>query len=181
MATKSRKQPQREPPPDATPDPIEPSPFSREQLLAAEYSAAGWTDIKIAEHLGISNGTISRWRNHLPGWAALERHALDEFVAHQRRRLRAHSGRAVDTVLNVMDGTTTIMDRDGNPVEVKADPQHRLAAAKTVLDRAGVTEIKGVEVTGKDGGPLHVVTAEVTSIPDADLDALADQPLPGDS
>ena len=126
------------------------------QRLAIEHIVSGKTDIETAAIIGVTGPTISRWRNLNPTWAAAERKAEDELVARTRRRLRTLTTRAVQALEEVMDGTVTKQDEDGNPFEVKADPQHRIAAAKTILDRAGVTEIKGVELTGANGAPVQV-------------------------
>lgn len=149
------------------------------QRQAIEYLASGLTDIQTAAELGLSVNTISRWRCGNPVFDAAERKAEDEAVARTRRRLRSLTARAVDTIASVMDGKRT--DPATGEESFNADPQHRLAAAKTVLDRAGVGEVKGVELTGKDGGALRIESVEVSRLPDADLEALAAEQLPGDS
>lgn len=142
------------------------------QRLAIEHIVSGKTDIEAAEIIGVTGPTISRWRNLNPTWAAAERKAEDEAVARVRRRIRTLTARAVRTLEDVMDGTVTRTDEDGNPYEARADPQHRIAAAKTLLDRAGVVEVKGVEVTGKDGGAI--VVGSLTGLSFDELVALAD-------
>lgn len=147
------------------------------QALAAELTGSGKTDGEAAEIVGIDPTTISKWRHNLPGWAEAEADAERRYLAAARRRLKGIVGRAIDTVADVMDGTTE--DEDGN-VRFKADPQHRLAAAKTILDRAGVVETKGVELTGASGGPVRIESVDASKLPDADLEALAAETLPGD-
>jgi hypothetical protein len=137
------------------------------QRLAIEHIVSGKTDIETADIIGVTGPTISRWRNNNPTWAAAEIQAEDEAVARTRRRLRSLTARAVDAIAAVMDGKRT--DEDGNE-HFNADPQHRLAAAKTVLDRAGVGEVKGVELTGANGGPIR--TTLVDELNTASDDAL---------
>ena len=141
--------------------------LSVDQRQAVEYLASGKTDAETADILGLNQNTISRWRHRNPAWAAAERAAEDEAVARTRRRLRALTARAVDTIAAVMDGKR--VDPATGEEFFHADPQHRLAAAKTVLDRAGVGEIKGLEVTGKEGGAIVVDTRDLRDIPDAEL------------
>ena len=137
------------------------------QRHAIEYLASGKTDVETASLLDLNANTISRWRRGNPVFAEAERTAEDEAVARTRRRLRSLTARAVDAIAAVMDGKRT--DEDGNE-HFNADPQHRLAAAKTVLDRAGVGEVKGVELTGANGGPIR--TTLVDELNTASDDAL---------
>lgn len=143
--------------------------LSVDQRQAVEYLASGKTDAETADILGLNQNTISRWRHRNPAWAAAERAAEDEAVARTRRRLRALTARAVDTIAAVMDGKR--VDPATGEESFNADPQHRLAAAKTVLDRAGVVEIKGLEVTGKEGGPVQIETREPVELTEAELRA----------
>lgn len=155
---KRRHEPPNTPATDDPPDSAPGSPLTFDQRIAIVRHVAGETDQDIQRALGWGPNRISRWRCAEDGvYAAAEREAEDREVArvvdNARRRLRRAAPRAVDTVLDVMDGT--IEDEDGNVVH-KADPQHRLAAAKTVLDRSGVGEVKGVELTGANGAPVQV-------------------------
>jgi hypothetical protein len=122
------------------------------QRHAIEHLASGKTDVETASLLDLNANTISRWRRGNPIFSDAERAAEDEAVARTRRRLRSLTARAVDTIASVMDGKRT--DPATGEESFNADPQHRLAAAKTVLDRAGVAELKGVELTGANGGPV---------------------------
>jgi len=138
------------------------------QRQAIEYLASGKTDAETADALGMTRSTVTRWRNLNPVFAEAERTAEDEAVARTRRRLRSLTARAVDTIAAVMDGKHA--DPLTGEERHNADPQHRLAAAKTVLDRAGVSELKGVELTGANGGPIR--TALVDELNTASDDAL---------
>lgn len=141
------------------------------QMRAAiEWLASGMSTKDTAAKIDVHSTTISTWRATLPEFVAAEHKAYDDAVAATRRRLRSLTARAVQALEEVLDGTVTKSDEDGNPYEVKADPQHRIAAAKTILDRAGVTEIKGLELTGANGGPIR--TTLVDELNTASDDAL---------
>jgi len=159
---KSRQKPPSPPAIDDPPDGPPGSPLSFDQRIAIARHVAGESDTAIQHALGWGPNRISRWRCADDGvYAAAEREAEDAEVArvveNARRRLKRATPRAVETMLDVMDGT--IEDEDGN-VKHKAEPQHRLAAAKAVLDRSGVGEIKGLELTGANGGPVRTVLVD---------------------
>lgn len=154
-------------------NPSESKPHDRLTLqmrAAIEWLASGMSTKDTAAKIDVHSTTISTWRATVPEFVAAEHKAYDDAVAATRRRLRSLTARAVQALEDVLDGTVTKADEDGNPYEVKADPQHRIAAAKTILDRAGVTEIKGLELTGANGGPIR--TTLVDELNTASDDAL---------
>lgn len=148
MASKSKKA-EVGPPPELSP----------KHVQAILLLVAGKTKAETAAAVGVGPGTISDWVK-IPAFIAYKSQIMADIVESVKAGLVAMGPRALSALGDVLDGTVTKQDEDGNPYEVKADPQHRLAAAKTILDRIGASEVKGVELTGKDGGPVRAVLVD---------------------
>ena len=114
------------------------------QREAIRLFALGWTGQRIADAIGISGSTLSKWQG-APEWAdAVERFnsGADDMVLSVRERLQLGSLRMLDVILGVAESPDA---RHGD----------KLNAADSWLDRSGYPRMK-VEF----GKQQHVLSAE---------------------
>jgi len=133
--------------------------LSPKHVQAILLLVSGKTKAETAATIGVSPGTISDWVK-IPAFIAYKSQIMADIVESVKAGLVSMGPRALVALGDVLDGTTTREDSNGDPYEVKAEPQHRLAAAKTILDRSGLGEVKGVELTGANGGPVRTVLVD---------------------
>jgi len=135
--------------------------------LNAAHSAAlaalaeGGTLTMAGDAAGVTRQTVRRWINDpshplAQAWARL----ADEAVEEARRSLRRHTGAAVSTLVDVM------RDPDSRGSE-------RVAAAREILSRGGVTETTRQEVA-VEGTPDALAEVRAMLRDGVDADALAE-------
>lgn len=112
---------------------------------AMELRITGKTIPDIAEEIDVAVGTLERWFYWEPVFKR-EYEAMQEQVqADAMERLQGLVSLAVNTVTQLV--------QYGEPDSVK------LAAAKDILDRAGLKAPDQVEISGRDGKPIEHRTA----------------------
>lgn len=148
---------------------------------------------RLAMAEGWDKTTCERWsRKH--GWVqrceAYDAHLLTEAIrtrelVQERVRQRLIDGldKAVDALFGLLEGelqdfgaSVPILDRHGNEVGQApiVKPSTRLQAAKEILDRAGITVPKRIELTGADGRELLInAQAAVSQLSNEQLEALS--------
>jgi hypothetical protein len=121
----------------------------RDATIFAALAAGDSTHEQIAERLGVSRQHVSRvavsHRDELEAEAAKTKAAAIVGPDLARKRARDAAPEAVDKIVAVM--------------REEVDPSmagHVLAAAKTLLDRAGVPAEAKASVTGEDDGPVVI-------------------------
>lgn len=114
--------------------------------LAALLLSEGKTWKAIESDHGIPHSTLGKWVKHDEFQARIDEH-IEEIVAEARRILRR----------NTRDAAKKIAD-----LIVYGIPGHstQLAAARDVLDRAGLSGPVKNEVTGANAGPMRILWIE---------------------
>ena len=90
-------------------------------IRAAALAAAGVTQAKIAEELGVSESTISRWKKR-PDYQAARNGILKDIVETASNRLRSLTLKAVSVLRDTME-------------DPQASTCDRIRAATAILDR----------------------------------------------
>lgn len=126
--------------------------------LAVVHLAAGMSQRETADLVGVHPQTVYRWM------------ADPEY----RDRVDAVSSQVLDVAVRRLRAAASVVSQA--LIQIATDPKQkaadRIAAAREVLSRAGITEHRAVEVTGPGGGPVQHVLAEV---PDDDVRALLEE------
>lgn len=131
--------------PDATPRDTQrrPTKGPGARAEAARLLAEGFTVSEVARRLGVSRQTVSGWANHTAAEAvsvekAKRAQGFEDAVAAARKELKA----------STLDAARVLVGQLTN-----ADPAVAAAAAKTILDRAGLPR---VEVVQSEAAPLDL-------------------------
>lgn len=127
--------------PTRPPDPPDPTDIRKAKALALYI--AGETQSAIAERLGVTRQTVSKWLGEAPA-----REALASTHARALERIEALKADAVETVAEVMRGEV--------PGVTAAD---RTRAAFGLLDRGGIVGGQRLEHSGLSG-PLTLAELE---------------------
>lgn len=114
------------------------------QRLAVELLAGGQTVIATASHpsIDVDRGTVREWRA-LPHFRAALDAAIDDIASEARDRTKASMSDVVETWRGIL-------------LDDEADNKDRIRAGEALADRGGLVPVKGVELTGKDGGAVAV-------------------------
>ena len=94
-----------------------------QQREGARLAAAGWRGVDIAEHLGVAQETVSRWRKKPEYVAAIEA-ILSEACLEVARRMADLTDKALDVIEDTLD--------------YKCDRRVQLRAAIALLQLSGV-------------------------------------------
>lgn len=106
------------------------------QREGARLAAQGWRGVDIADHLGVAQETVSRWRRKPEYVAAIEWHLAD-----MRAEVAGRMSDMVQTALDVVEGL----------MEHGYDPALRLRAAIALLQLAGVGRSMTATRSGRSG------------------------------
>jgi hypothetical protein len=94
-----------------------------QQREGARLAAAGWRGVDIAEHLGVAQETVSRWRKK-PEYVA----AIEAILSEARLEVAGRMADLTDKALDVIEDT----------LDYKYDRRVKLRAAIALLQLSGV-------------------------------------------
>lgn len=129
---------------------------------AAKLAKLGATDIEIADFFGINKATLNRWKAEFPQFCASIKTAKKEADARVERSLfeRACGYEHEEVHVSNYQGAITL-----TPLR-KVYPPDTAAAAFWLKNRAPDRwrELKAVELTGANGGPVQVSRVQRTIV-----------------
>lgn len=157
-----------------------PSKFKAEFVAQAEkLCKLGATDIEMADFFGVDVRTLYRWKTESAEFCQALKTGKDEADDRVERSLfaRANGYEHDEVDIRVVDHAIV-----QTPIR-KYYPPDTVAAIFWLKNRrpAQWREMKALEVTGADGGPIQSkVTVDASKLSDTQLRALSSIPLAGD-
>lgn len=144
------------------------------QEIAAVRLGNGANVTAAGRAVGVSRETIYRWLHDAEFAAAVDRATRARLASIRRQGVKrlAPIVRALEGI--VLDGERAVETATGETVTIpKAKDSDRIAAADRLLKMHGLMR-DGVEITGSNGGPVRIATADdLASADEATLRAIA--------
>lgn len=117
-----------------------------QQREGARLAAAGWRGVDIADHLGIAQETVSRWRKK-PEYVA----AIEAIFAETRAEVAGRMSELTNKALDVLD----------EMLDYRYDPALKLRAASTVLQISGVARALSAGASAGSKGETGTLVSQL--------------------